>query len=503
MAEAVNTGIILHIEGVDKSFPGVKALSNMNLDLKYGEVHGVCGENGAGKSTLMKIITGVHKPDSGRITLRGEEFTVHNPNEAYAHGIAIIFQEMSLFPDLTVLENLFMGHEYRKSFLPGIKMLDYPAMREKADEIFGRLGMQVDPDAWVANLGVATKQMVEIAKALTFDSQILILDEPTASLTSKEVDTLFDTIGKLKSEGVSMLYISHRLDEIFLIADRVTVIRDGEHIKTADVENVKKNQLVSWMVGRTLSNLYPKETVEIGESVFEIRGVHQEGLLNNIDLHLKQGEILGLAGLAGAGRTELALAICGLVKPDGGEFFIDGKKVRINSYRDAMDNGLVYISEDRQKYGLIIPMTVKENITLPLIRKISNSIGLIDFKEEADINDTYMSSLSIKAPNGDFIVDNLSGGNQQKVSVAKALATEPRILVLDEPTRGVDVGAKSEIHRIISNLAKAGKSIILISSDLPEILGMCDRVAVMKTGNKVGELNRSELTQERVLHMAL
>ncbi|MCP5049501.1 MAG: sugar ABC transporter ATP-binding protein, partial [bacterium] len=322
VAEAVNSGIILHIEGVDKSFPGVKALSNMNLDLKYGEVHGVCGENGAGKSTLMKIITGVHKPDCGRITLRGEEFTVHNPNEAYAHGIAIIFQEMSLFPDLTVLENLFMGHEYRKNFLPGIKMLDYPAMQEKADEIFGRLGMQVDPDARVANLGVATKQMVEIAKALTFDSQILILDEPTASLTSKEVDTLFDTIGKLKSEGVSMLYISHRLDEIFLIADRVTVIRDGEHIETADVENVEENQLVSWMGGRTLSNLYPKETVEIGESVFEIRGVHQEGLLNNIDLHLKQGEILGLAGLAGAGRTELALAICGLVKPDGGEFFI-------------------------------------------------------------------------------------------------------------------------------------------------------------------------------------
>ncbi|TFG59891.1 MAG: sugar ABC transporter ATP-binding protein [Spirochaetales bacterium] len=497
---------ILEILGLDKFFPGVHALIDFNIDLREGEVHAVCGENGAGKSTLMKIITGVYQPDNGKMMLNGKELVVRNPNDAYAQGLAIIFQETSLFPDLTILENLFMGHEICKSalgFRKGPRILNYPAMREKAKEIFGRLGMEVDFETRVIDLGVAVKQMVEIAKALTFDSRILILDEPTAALTSKEVDTLFDTIRKLKSHGVSMLYISHRLDEIFQIADRVTVIRDGEHIKTADVKNVEKEQLVAWMVGRSLHNLYPKEKVDIGEIVFEARGVRQDGVLYDVDIDLRKGEILGLSGLAGAGRTELALTLCGLVKPDAGDFFLNGKKIRVNSYKSAMSYGLVYISEDRQKYGLIIPMTVKENITLPLLRKITSSLGIIDFKKEKEINDTYMHSLAIKAPNGDFIVNNLSGGNQQKVSVAKALAVEPQILILDEPTRGVDVGAKSEIHKIISSLAKAGKSIIMISSDLPEILGMSDRVVVMKGGRKMGELMRNELNQEKILKMAL
>ncbi len=341
---------VLRIRSISKSFPGVNALTDMTIDLRHAEVHAVCGENGAGKSTLMKIITGIYKPDRGSMELNGEILEVKNPNEAYARGIAIIFQETSLFPDLTVLENIFMGHELRRPLLGAAKLfsiLDYPAMRTKAKEIFDRLGMAVDLDVRVADLGVATKQMVEIAKALSFDSRILILDEPTASLTNKEVDTLFETIRNLKSHGVSMLYISHRLDEVFQIADRVTVIRDGAHIHTEEVAKVTKDQLVSWMVGRTLTNLYPKETCEIGEVVFEARGITQAGVLKGIDLQLRRGEILGLSGLAGAGRTELAMALCGLTRLDAGRILIDGKPVHFTSYRQAMDHGIVYISEDR------------------------------------------------------------------------------------------------------------------------------------------------------------
>jgi ABC-type sugar transport system ATPase subunit len=497
---------VLRIQSISKSFPGVNALTDMTIDLRHAEVHAVCGENGAGKSTLMKIITGVYPPDRGSMELNGELLDVKNPNEAYARGIAIIFQETSLFPDLTVLENIFMGHELRRPLLGAAKLLsilDYPAMRKKAREIFDRLGMAVDLDVRVADLGVATKQMVEIAKALSFDSRILILDEPTASLTNKEVDTLFETIRNLKSHGVSMLYISHRLDEVFQIADRVTVIRDGAHIHTEDVSAVTKDQLVSWMVGRTLTNLYPKETCEIGEVVLEARGLTQAGVLKGIDLQLRRGEILGISGLAGAGRTELAMALCGFTRLDAGQVLIDGKPVRFTSYRQAMDHGIVYISEDRQKYGLVVPMTISVNITLPLLTRISGGMGIVDTAAERRINDTYMEKLAIKAPNGDFVVNNLSGGNQQKVSVAKALATTPRILILDEPTRGVDVGAKSEIHRIISSLAKDGKSIIMISSDLPEIIGMSDRVLVMKTGTLMGELTRDELSQQKILQLAL
>jgi ABC-type sugar transport system ATPase subunit len=498
--------VVLQMEGINKTFPGVKALSNMSIDLRRGEVHAVCGENGAGKSTLMKLITGVYQPDSGEMKLNGQLLKVHNPNDAYAKGIAIIFQETSLFPDLTILENIFMGHELRRPLAGVVKFasfLDYPAMRRKAREIFGRLGMEIDLDARVSQLSVASKQMVEIAKALSFDSSILILDEPTAALTSREVDTLFDTIRKLRTHGVSMLYISHRLDEVFEIADRVTVIRDGEYVQTGEVSHVTRDQLVAWMVGRTLDTLYAKEDIEIGEVVFEARDMRQEGVIDGVSLTLRRGEILGISGLAGAGRTELALLLCGLARPDSGEIFIDGTRVVIRHYQDAMERGICYISEDRQKYGLVVPMTISENITMPLLPRISGFLGIINASREREISVTYIENLAIKTPGAGFVVNNLSGGNQQKVSVAKALATEPRILILDEPTRGVDVGAKSEIHRIISGLARAGKAIIMISSDLPEIMGMSDRVMVMKNGAKQGELPRSGLSQEKILHMAL
>jgi len=505
--ETVTTGaggeVVLRMEGINKAFPGVQALSNITLDLRHGEVHAVCGENGAGKSTLMKLITGVYQPDSGTMTLNGERLSVRNPNHAYAKGIAIIFQETSLFPDLTILENIFIGHELTRRLFGVARRLDYGAMREKARTLFGRLGMEIDLDARVSELSVATKQMVEIAKALSFDSRILILDEPTAALTSKEVGTLFDTIRRLKAGGVSMLYISHRLDEIFQIADRVTVIRDGEHVRTEAVSQVSRDALVSWMVGRTLHNLYIKEEVEIGEVIFEARGLRQEGVLHGASLTLRRGEILGLSGLAGAGRTEFALALCGLSRPDAGEIRLGGERQNFHDYQAAMARGLVYVSEDRQKYGLVVPMSVAENVTFPLLKRLCGLMGLVDRRREQELTRSYVDALSIKTPGTDFLVENLSGGNQQKVSVAKALATEPHILILDEPTRGVDVGAKSEIHKIISELARQGKAIIMISSDLPEILGMSDRVIVMKGGRNVGELSRGELSQERILHMAL
>ncbi|MBC7958551.1 MAG: sugar ABC transporter ATP-binding protein [Vallitaleaceae bacterium] len=493
---------LLLLKNVTKNFSGVKALDDMHLDLKFGELHAICGENGAGKSTLMKIITGVHQPCHGDIYLKSDKVVMVNPNDAYSKGIAIIYQETSLFPDLTVLENMFMGHEPTKLRLGLFEAIDYNLMRQKAKEIFERLGMEIDLDEMVENLGVATKQMVEIAKALTYEAEVLILDEPTAALTNREVKALFGIIAKLKVEGVSMLYISHRLEEIFEIADRVTVIRDGQYVVTEDVKNVTHEQLVSWMVGREMNDLYPKTKVEIGETVLEVKNLTQAGVLTDINIHLKQGEILGIAGLAGSGRTELAHAISGFSKLDSGNIYLNGDAIHIKNYRHALSKGIVYVSEDRKYNGLVVGMTIKENITMPILAQLSKN-SFINFRKEEEISLEYLQKLQIKAPSTDFVVDDLSGGNQQKVAVSKALAANPKILIMDEPTRGVDVGAKAEIHKIISNLAKEGLSIIMISSDLPEIIGMSDRVYVMKNGRIAGEIERSEATQENILSIAL
>lgn len=494
--------VILELKNIAKKFNGIVALQNMHLTLKSGEIHAVCGENGAGKSTIMKIITGVYHPDEGEMLLNGERVIIKEPKDAYSKGIAIIYQETSLFPDMTVLENLFLGHEPVRKIFGLVNSIDYNAMRVKAAEIFNKLGMQVDMDITVSELGVATKQMVEIAKSLTYEASILILDEPTSALTHKEVRALFEVVKRLKSEGVSMLYISHRLDEIFEIADSVTVIRDGQYVTTADVKDVKNEQLISWMVGRNIESLYPKIETKIGGIALQLKGISQGKLLKNVDLELRYGEIVGIAGLAGSGRTELSHAICGLTRPDSGEIFLNGKMISIKNYRQALDNGLVYVSEDRKDNGLVISMSIKENITLSLLRHMSKFL-FINFEEEQTISRKYIDELSIKTPNSDFIVENLSGGNQQKVSVAKSLAANPKVLIMDEPTRGVDISAKAEIHRIISNLANAGLAVILISSDLPEVLGMSDRLYVMKNGTMVGEFSRKEATQEKVLAVAL
>ncbi len=484
-----------------KTFPGVMALNNMSFQLCTGEIHAICGENGAGKSTLMKVVTGVHRPDSGEIIVAGKEQFFSNPNDAFAQGISIIYQETSLFEEMTVLENLFLNRELCKKVL-GIPVLDYKTMTREVQNIFRRLQVDISPEAKIKDLGMAQKQMVEIAKALTFKAKILILDEPTASLSQREVDALFRIIRQLRDEGVGVVYISHRMEEIFALCDRVTVIRDGAYISTHKVAETNKDQLVAAMVGRSLDNYYPKVEVNIGETLFEATGLGDNALLHDISFKIKRGEIVGLAGLAGSGRTELALALCGLAPLTQGKMQLEDTSIHPRNYREALNHGIVYVSEDRGKYGLVLEMSIKDNISLPQLSSFAHG-GFLSVKEERKVADSFRQSMGIKAPDSDFPVKNLSGGNQQKVSVSKALALSPRLLILDEPTRGVDVNAKAEIHKIISGMAAQGLTILMISSELPELLGMCDRIYVMQNGTIAGCFDAQNATQEEILHIAL
>jgi len=493
---------ILELKNIVKAFPGVKALNGIDFNLKSGEVHAICGENGAGKSTLMKVVCGVHQPEEGTMSVNGTLVEFHNPMEAYEKGVSIIFQETSLFEEMTVLDNLFLGHEVSKK-VGLISVIDYETMRHKANEIFQRLNTEMNLNEQIKNLGVAGKQMVEIAKALTFNANIIIFDEPTACLTQREVTALFQIISNLKKEGFGIVYISHRLEEIFEMCDRVTVIRDGQYISTKAVKNTNKDELVAEMVGRKMGSYYPKTETEIGEEIFRVKGYYDDGFLDNISFHVRKGEILGFAGLAGAGRTELMESVCGFTGHAAGEIHLDGKKIEIRNYKDAKSHGIVYVSEDRGKYGLITEMSIEQNITLPQLKNFANQLSLLDRKKEGEVGAEYIQEIGIKAPNSRFLVKNLSGGNQQKVSVAKALALKPKILILDEPTRGVDVNAKAEIHRIISELTQKGLTIIMVSSELPELIGMCDRIYVMKEGRLVGCFDREEVTQEKILALEL
>ncbi|MDO5424260.1 MAG: sugar ABC transporter ATP-binding protein [Eubacteriales bacterium] len=493
---------ILELKNIVKTFPGVKALSGIDFQLRSGEVHAICGENGAGKSTLMKVVCGVHKPDSGTMIVNGKEEKFSNPLEAYGKGVSIIFQETSLFEEMTVLDNLYLGHEMMKKIGP-FSVIDYGAMKQKAEEIFKRLNTKIDLDAQVKSLGMAQKQMVEIAKALTFQANILIFDEPTASLTQREVTALFQIIENLKREGLGIVYISHRLEEIFEICDRVTVIRDGQYISTKDVKETNKDELVADMVGRKMGSYYPKANTKIGGELFRAEHYYDEGFLEDISFFVKKGEILGFSGLAGAGRTELMESICGLTGKAAGKLYLEGQEIEIHNYEEAMEHGIVYVSEDRGKYGLIVDMSVEKNISLPQLKKLKKQLDFLDIRKEKELGETYIREVGIKAPDGEFLVANLSGGNQQKVSVSRALALKPKLLLLDEPTRGVDVNAKSEIHKIISELTGQGLTIIMVSSELPELLGMCDRIYVMKDGSIAGCFDREEATQEAILSVAL
>jgi len=493
---------LLTLKGIGKIFPGVVALSDMHFSLNSGEVHAICGENGAGKSTLMKIISGVYQADSGEILINGKARKFENPLEALDNGIAVIYQETSLFEEMTVLENLFLCHERQKKILGFIPVIDYKTMRDEVQDTFASLNTRINLDSRIKDLGMAQKQMVEVAKALTYHSRILILDEPTASLTQREVDALFEVVRRLRAAGVGIVYISHRLEEIFELCDRVTVIRDGQYISTKIVTETDTDQLVADMVGRAVSCYYPKADSSIGDMLFEAKGVSVPGLLHDLSFNVRKNEIVGFAGLAGSGRTEMAQAICGFLKRSAGDLYLDGKKLKVNEYRDAKEAGIVYVSEDRAKYGLIVDMSVCHNISMPQLDKVSRS-GFIDFAEESRLAKEYIRKVGIKAPDENFLVANLSGGNQQKVSVSKALALNPQLLILDEPTRGVDVGAKAEIHKLISDLTLEDLSIIMISSELSELLCMCDRIYVMSEGRIVACFDQKDATQEKILKIAL
>ena len=493
---------ILQLNDIVKTFPGVRALNGINFELKSGEVHAICGENGAGKSTLMKVVCGVHKPDSGTMIVNGKEESFSNPMEAYGKGVSIIFQETSLFEEMTVLDNMFLGHEMTKK-AGFVSVLDYEKMRERAKEIFARLNTKMDLNAQIKSLGMAQKQMVEIAKALTFDANIIIFDEPTASLTQREVTALFEIIKSLKADGMGIVYISHRMEEIFQICDRVTVVRDGAYISTKNIAETNKDELVADMVGRKMGAYYPKTETEIGGELFRVENFYDEGFLENINFHVNKGEILGFAGLAGAGRTELMEAICGFKPKAMGKMFLEGKEITIRNYKEAKEHGIVYVSEDRGKYGLVVDKAIEQNITMPQLENFAKKLSILDHKKETEVGEKYIKEVGIKAPDAHFLVTNLSGGNQQKVSVSKALALNPKVLIMDEPTRGVDVNAKAEIHKIISELTQTGLTIIMISSELPELIGMCDRIYVMKDGYIAGEFMREDATQEAILTVAL
>ncbi|MCB9945077.1 MAG: sugar ABC transporter ATP-binding protein [Geminicoccaceae bacterium] len=482
----------LELSGVTKRFPGVLALNDVHFDVRSGEVHALLGENGAGKSTLIKLISGVYRPDEGKISMDGKPVHFDDPQAAQAAGIATIFQELLLFPELTVAENIFMGHAPRGRF----GALDWSAMRRRARELLTSLDIHdLDPDVIVGSLSVGNRQRVEIAKALSHDARILIMDEPTAALTEHDVERLFGIVRLLRERGVGIIYISHRLEEIFLLADRVTVLRDGQYVATKPVSETSHDDLIEMMVGRRIDQLFPKIEVPVGEPVLQVENLVRRPMTRDVSLVVRAGEIVGLAGLVGAGRSELAQTIFGITPAESGTIRINGREVQISSPGEAKALGIAYVPEDRGHQGLVRPMPILPNVSLSVLDRLSRR-SVIDRGAEIRLAQESVSRFSIRASGIDQIVGKLSGGNQQKVVLAKWLATEPRLLIMDEPTRGIDVGAKAEIHRLMSELAGQGLAILMISSELPEILGMSDRVLVMRGGRIVAEAGREQATQE-------
>ncbi|MEK5323218.1 sugar ABC transporter ATP-binding protein [Aeribacillus sp. FSL M8-0254] len=492
---------LLRMEGISKSFPGVKALSKVRLDLNYGEVLALVGENGAGKSTLMKILSGVYQKDEGEIYLEGNKVEIPNAKAAQEMGISIIHQELNLMPDLTVAQNIFIGREPRTGFNFFLKEKE---LNEKTAELLEKLNINLNPKETVSDLTVAKQQMVEIAKTLSYNAKIIVMDEPTAALTESEIKTLFDLIENLKNKGVGIIYISHRMEELKVISDRITVMRDGQYIDTLYTKDTDMKKVISLMVGRHIQDeSRPTTTVsKEAETVLEVKNLSTKNLLENISFTLKKGEILGFAGLMGAGRTEVARAIFGADKIDEGQIFINGKEVKINKPEDAVKHGIAYLSEDRKRYGLMLEMDVNSNI---LISSLSNYVNWLTFVNDSKgyvTSEEYVKSLKIKTPSIKQLAKNLSGGNQQKIVIAKWLAKNCDILIFDEPTRGIDVGAKTEIYQLLNELAQQGKSIIMISSELPEILRMSHRIIVMCEGRITGELTNEEASQEKIMDYA-
>ncbi len=490
---------VLEAISVSKAFAGVKALRDVSFELRPGEVHALIGENGAGKSTLIKIVTGAVPPDAGVLKVRGELVPHMDPSVSKALGIAAIYQQPALFPDLSVAENIALaletGHAWRK--------LDWKARRRRAAELLERAGASIDPERLVATLSMPEQQLVEIAKAIGAEARIVIMDEPTASLTEREVERLFAVVARLREQGAGVIYISHRLEEIAVVADRVTVLRDGQSIATKNMGEVDRAELIRLMVGRELSSIFPKREIALDETVLELHDVSSRAAgVQHVSLDVKKGEILGIAGLVGSGRTQLAETIFGLTPADSGEIRLRGVSVQIGSPADAIRLGLGYVPEDRPRHGAILEMSVTANTSLANLKRVSRR-GLIDRARERELAEGFVRRLRTKTPSVDVDAGSLSGGNQQKVALARWLAIEPSVLILDEPTQGVDVGSKSEIHALMAELASQGLAVVMISSELPELLGMSDRVAVMHQGTIRGILDRKDASQQAILSLAL
>jgi ribose transport system ATP-binding protein len=491
-------GNLLRMTGITKTFPGVLALNKINFEIKSGEVLGLLGENGAGKSTLVKIIGGILKPEAGSISFKGDQVEIQNPNDAKKLGVSIVHQEHNLIPNLTIADNLFLGRE--KTRLPFV--IDAHQSNRSARTLLERVGLNLSPDTVVADLSVSQRQMVEVAKALSTQTQLLIMDEPTSSLMTNEAEILFSIIQELARSGVAILYISHKMEEIYRLCNRVHILRDGQDIGVFALHEVSEKTIINMMVGRELESLFVKTQNVIGEEVLRVENVSTKTGVKQVSFNLRCGEVLGFAGLVGAGRSEIMRAIFGIDELTGGEVFLEGKKVHIRSPEDAVRLGFGFVPEDRKEQGLILGMSINENISLANLDHL-NRFGIINRKKEKETTISYMRSLRIKAVNENQRTNSLSGGNQQKVVLSKWLSTNPKVLILDEPTRGIDVGAKQEIYELINDLSKKGVAIILISSELVEIISMSDRIFVMHNGASKGELGTNDVTQEKIMSLAL
>lgn len=489
--------ILLEMKGIGKTFPGVKALEGVNLTVREGQVHALLGENGAGKSTLIKILSGAYIRDEGEILWEGEAVEIKSPQDAQRLGISTIYQEFNLAPHLTVAENIFLGHLPKKGML-----VDWAYVRKRAREILDSLGVALDVDTPTAELSVAEQQLVEIAKALNRQTRILIMDEPSAVLGEKDLDKLFDVVRQLQANGIGIIYISHRLREIFALADQVTVLKDGRYVDTRTVASVTMDDLVRLMIGRELADVYPNRSPRPGPVLLEVKNIGREGVLRDISFQLRAGEIVGFAGITGSGRTELARIIFGADPYTSGEMWLAGQPYHVTSPADAIRHGVALVTEDRKRQGLLLKLSVTINTTISGLHKLCRR-RIIKLREELQLVQNYIKQLSIKTPGPTFLVVNMSGGNQQKVVLARWLSIGTRLFILDEPTRGIDVGSKSEIYQIMADLANQGVGILMISSELPEVLGMSDRIMVMREGRIVKELSRAEASEEAIMQYAV
>ncbi len=492
------SNIILKLSNIAKEFPGVRALDNVNFELFHGEVHALLGENGAGKSTMIKILTGAHSKTSGKFIFEGKEIEHIPPDISKKIGINAIYQELTVFDELTVAQNIFMGKEINGKVLTNDKK-----MNEEAKKIFDNMGIDINPNSLVKELSIAQKQMVEIARVLSSETKVLIMDEPTSSISKKETEILFRLINDLKESGVSIIYISHRMEELFEICDRITIMRDGKTVSTLNTKDVSsEEELVNLMIDRKLDQFFPKRKVEIKEEIMRVESLTKNNVFNDISFNIRKGEILGIGGLVGSKRSEIVEAIFGLRTYDSGKIYLNNEEVKFKTPSDAIENGLGLITEDRKGTGLFLQMSVKENTTMAGLKKISKFKSIIDRKKEKDILEKYIEALKIKTPHMNQVIQSLSGGNQQKAIIARWLLLQPDILIMDEPTRGIDVNAKAEIYNLMGDLVESGVSIIMISSEIPELISMSDRIMVMREGHISGFLEGEEMIENNVLKLA-